>query len=80
MSTHEHEHDHHHGDHDGHEHEGHEHACWRVEHEHDGEGVIDDVEDVELSERARRLRAGDGGAADGEGRHRSRRRAAPDSS
>ena len=43
MSTHEHEHDHEHGDHDGHEHDGHEH-----------EGML---EDVELSERARRVLA-----------------------
>ena len=45
MSTHEHGHDHHHGDHDGHghDHDGHEH-----------EGML---EDVELSERARRVLA-----------------------
>ena len=44
MSTHEHEQDHHHGDHDhDHDHDGHEH-----------EGML---EDVELSERARRVLA-----------------------
>ena len=49
MSTHEHEHDHHHGDHDGHEHN---HGGHGDGHEHEGM-----LEDVELSERARRVLA-----------------------